>query len=159
MEIRDLHCFSACSSWPTVLILTTVMTRPISTNPFKFGLQPHFQWSIFNPAFAVRNATAHAPPAPPSPLLPTASATPYFLRASDPSANFFTRPSPSCFILTFGRPSSVDHPQARAFFSSGDHSTALFEDYSNTVWHSGDFRHNLHIFAWLLLGPSSPLQI
>ena len=31
----------------------------------------------------------------PSPLLLTASATPYFLRVSDPSANFFEDPSPS----------------------------------------------------------------
>ena len=29
-----LHCFSACSSWPTVWILTMVTTRPTLTNPF-----------------------------------------------------------------------------------------------------------------------------
>jgi len=33
-------------------------------------------------------------------------------------------PSPSCSILTFGRPSFADYP--RTFFSSGDYSTALF---------------------------------
>ena len=54
----------------------------------------------------------------------TASALSYFLRASGHSPNFFACPSPSCLILTFGRPSFADHP--RAFFSSGDYSTALF---------------------------------
>jgi len=33
-------------------------------------------------------------------------------------------PSPSCSVLTLGRPSFADHP--RAIFSSGDNSTALF---------------------------------
>ena len=55
-------------------------------------------------------------------LLPTTSTTPYFLHASDPSVNFFARPS--CSILTSGRLPFVNHP--RAFFSSGDYSTALF---------------------------------
>ena len=61
-------------------------------------------------------------------LLPTASTTPYFLRSSDPSANFFARPSartfPLCSILMFGRLSFADH--RRAFFSLGDFSTDLF---------------------------------
>jgi len=55
-----------------------------------------------------------------TPFAPTADncAAPYTLRSSDPSENFFARPSPSCSILTFRRPSFADHP--RAFFSSGD---------------------------------------
>ena len=57
----------------------------------------------------------------PMPLLLTTSATPYFLRASDPSLNFFARPC--CSILTFGRPPFADHPSV--FFSSGDYSTTL----------------------------------
>jgi len=53
-------------------------------------------------AFAVRDATAHVSKVPLSPLLPTASTTPYILRASD-SANFFARPStrPCSFLLDF----------------------------------------------------------
>ena len=43
------------------------------------------RWSTFNPASAVRDAPAHVPLALPSPLLPTGSVTPYFLRSSDPS--------------------------------------------------------------------------
>jgi len=74
------------------------------------------QSSVFNPAFAVRDAIPNLPTAPPSPLLPTTSATTYFLREFDPF--------PSCSILTFWRPSFANHP--RAFFSSGDYCTALF---------------------------------
>jgi len=71
---------------------------------FRTVLWPYVeQRSIFNPAFAVRDATAHVPTAPLSPLLLTASATPYCLRSSDPSANFFARPStrPFPFKLDF----------------------------------------------------------
>ena len=75
--------------------------------PIRSGLQAHSQLSIFNPAFAVHDATDHVPPAlnliSPSPLLHTASATPNFLHASDPSASFFARPStrPVPFLLDF----------------------------------------------------------
>jgi len=57
------------------------------------------QWSIFNPTFAVCDATAHVLTAPLPPLLPTASATPYFQRSSDPSSNFFARPSTRPFSV------------------------------------------------------------
>ena len=67
---KDLRIFfSACSSWPTVWILTMVITRPTLTNPF---------W----PAATLSMFTLHLP-APPSTLLLTTSATPYFLRTSD----------------------------------------------------------------------------
>ena len=78
----------------------------------------------------------------PMPLLLTTSATPYFLRASDPSANFFARPS--CSIWTFGRNPFADCP--RAFFSSGDYSTNLFRRIQHGL-PSGDFCHNIHIFS------------
>ena len=120
-----LHCFSACSSWPTVWIFTEVRTWLTLTNSFwpaatlsMFNLQPH-----------IRRPRCYSSRANGTPVAPTAdstgwSAMPYLLRASVLSANFFAHPSPSCSILTFGRLSFVDHP--RAFLSSGDYSTALF---------------------------------
>jgi len=62
------------------------------------------QWSIFSPAIADRDATAHVPQAPLSPILLTASATPHFLRSSDTPANFFARPSPSARFWPSGDP-------------------------------------------------------
>jgi len=49
------------------------------------------QRSIFNPACAVHDTASHVPTAPLSPLMLTTRATPYFLRASNPSANFCAR--------------------------------------------------------------------
>ena len=68
------------------------------------------------------------------------------------------RTSPSCLILTFGRPSFADHP--RAFISSGDYSTALFW----TTPTRFDLRETsvttLHFFFGLFLSrPYSRLQI
>jgi len=63
-----------------------------------------------------------------TPVAPTVRVTPYFLRSSYPSANFFALPQdpfPSCLILTFRKLSFVD--QTRAFFSSGDYGTILLE--------------------------------
>jgi len=119
----------------------------------------------FNPASAIRDVPVHVVLELPSPLLVTVSATPYFLRSSDPSTNFFARPSarPFPFLLDFdlGRLSFTDH--IRAFCSSGDYSTVLFwatstlfdleETFITTV--------DLHIFSsgLFLLGPYSSLQI
>jgi len=102
----------------------------------------------------------------PSPLLPTASVTPYFLRSSYPSANFFARPSarPFPFLLDFDlretfKASFADHP--RAFFSSGDYSTALFR----TTPTRFDLRETsvttfkFFFVGLFLLGPYSRLQI
>jgi len=48
----------------------------------------------------------------------------------------------------------------RAFFSSGDYSIALSNDF-DTVWPSRDFCQNLQVFSdgLFLLGPYSPFQI
>jgi len=67
----------------------------------------------------VHDATAHLPTAPPSPLLPTASATPFFLRSSDPSADFFARPSSRTFhfLLNFDLRGTFFHrPPSRVLF-------------------------------------------
>jgi len=122
------------------------------------------QWSIINPAFAVRDVTAHAPLAPPLPLLPTASATPYFLRSSDPSANLFARPStrPFPFLLDFDLwEIFVCRPPSRVlFFGRIQYRPEPVLDDFNTVWPLGDLHHNLHIFSsgYFLLGSYSPLQ-
>jgi len=121
---------------------------------------PCFQaMTNLQPAFADRDATVQVPLAPPLTLLPTASAMPYFLRASDHWTNFFARPSPSCSILTFRRPSFADHP--RAFFSSGDYSTAL----CRTTPTQFDLRktsvitYKIFFVGLFLLRPYSRLQI
>ena len=77
-----------------------------------------------------------------APLQPTRAT--YFLLASDPSATFFADPSPSYSRFTFGRPLSTRHfpfllefdlytayfvEPPRAFFSSGDYSIALSDDF------------------------------
>ena len=103
-----------------------VITRPTFKSwPIRSGLQPHFQCSLFNSAFVVTMLTR----ATGTPVdstedtkrqdLFSVSVRFWPLSLSD----FFARPCPSCSILTFGRPSFADHP--RAFFSSGDYSTAL----------------------------------
>jgi len=121
------------------------------------------RWSIFNPASAVRDAPAHVPLALPSPLLPTASVMPYFLRSSDPTANFFARPSasPFPFLLDFElRETFFRRPHSRVLFFGRQQYRPSLDDF-NTVWPSGDLYHNLHIFciSLFLLGPYSPLQI
>jgi len=107
------------------------------------------QWSIFNPASAVRDAPAHVPQALLSPLLPTASVTPYLLRSSNPSANFFARPSARTFpfLLDFDlRETFFRRPPSRVL-SFGRLQYRHFLDDFNTVWPSGDLYHNLHIFS------------
>jgi len=121
------------------------------------------QWSIFNPAFAVCDAPAHVPLAPPSSLLPTASATPYFQRSSDPLANFFARPSARTFpfLLYFDlRETFFRRPPSRVLFCRTLQYRSFLDDF-NTVWPSGNLYHNLHIFSsgLFLLGPYSPFQI
>ena len=110
------------------------------------------QWSIFNPAFAVRDATANVPTAPASPLLPTASATPYFLRSSDPSANFVARPSTKTLPLParfWPSGALLSHTTlARSFLR--ETTVQPFLDDFNTVCPSGDSCHNLHIFSGFL---------
>jgi len=120
-------------------------------------------WSIFNAASAVHDAPAHVPQSLPSPLLPTASVKPYFLRSSDPSANFFARLSARTFsfLLDFDlRETFFRRSPSRVLFF-GRLQYRPFLDNFNTVWPSGDPYHNLHIFSsgFFLLGPYSPLQI
>jgi len=82
---------------------------------------------------------------------------PYFLHASDHSANFFARPSFS--ILTFGRPSFADHP--RAFFSSGDYNTALFRTTPTQfdLWETSVTTFKIFFVGLFLLRPYSRLPI
>jgi len=65
----------------------------------------------------------------------------------DPSATFFTdfstRPFP--FLLEFDLWNTCFVEPHRAFFSSGDNSTTLSDDF-DTVWPSGDFCHHLDVF-------------
>jgi len=102
--------------------------------------------SIFNPAFAARDATAHVPTAPLSPLVSTASATSYFLNCprltlQRTSSHALSRdPSPSGSILTFGRPSQT--PLAHSFLRQTRSSTTLSDDF-NTVWASRTFSGRL----------------
>ena len=96
-------------------------------------------------------------------LLPTASTTPYFRRSSDPSANFFARPSARTFPFLFDfdlREIFFRRPPSLVLFF-GRLQFRHFLDNFNTVWPSGDLYHNLHIFSsgWFLLGPYSPPQI
>jgi len=100
----------------------------------------------------------------------------YFLLASDPSfptpfplllqfdlwktffADLSTRHFPFLPEFDLWRAYFVEPP--RAFFSSGDYSIALSNDF-DTVWPSGDFCQNLHVLTdgLFLLGPYSPFQI
>jgi len=77
---------------------------------------------------------------PTSPLLPTASATSdfhptratsYFLLASDPSADFCTDPStrPFTFLIDFDLCEIFFAHPPRSFFSLGDYSIALSDDF------------------------------
>jgi len=121
------------------------------------------QRSIFKPASAVRDAPAHVPQALPSPLLPTVSVTPYFLRSSDPSTNFFARPSARTFpfLLDFDHQETFfRRPPSRVLFLGRLQYRPFLDDF-NTVWPSGDLHHNLHIFSrgLFLLGPYNPFQI
>jgi len=121
------------------------------------------RWSTFNPASAVHDAPAHVPLTLSSPLLLTASVTPYFLRSYDPSANFFARLSarPFPFLLDFDlRETFLCRPHSRVlFFGRLQHRPSL--DHFNTVRPAGDPHDNLHIFSsgLFLLGPYSPPQI
>jgi len=117
-------------------------------------LQPH----IRRPQCYSSRATST-----PVTLLPTAGATPYFLRASDPSANFFARPSARTFPFLLDldvRETFFCRPPSRVLFS-GILQYQPFLDNFNTVWPSGDLYHSVHIFpgGLFLLGPYSPLQI
>jgi len=64
------------------------------------------------------------------------------------------------FLLEFDLCTAYFVEPPRAFFSSGDYSIALSDDF-DTVWPSGDFCHNLHVSSddSFLLGPYSPFQI
>jgi len=83
-------------------------------------LHPCFRALInLHPRIRRRDAPAHVPLALPSPLLPTASATPYFLCSSEPSANFFARPvaRPFPFLLEFDlRETFFRRPHSRVLF-------------------------------------------
>ena len=136
-----------------------------------FKSRPHLRNSTgsvgVGPTTALLPAPAHVPLALPSPLLPTASVTPYFLRSSDPSANFFARPSarPFPFLLDFDlRETFFRRSNSRvlsSFFGRLQYRPSL--DEFNTVRPPGDLHHNLHIFSsgffFKLLSPYSPLQI
>jgi len=106
------------------------------------------RWSTFNPASAVRNAPAHVPLALLSPLLPTASITPYFLRSSDPSAIFCTRPSarPFPFLLDLNLQETCFRRSHSCvlFFGRLQYHPSL--DEFNTA-RPGDLHHNLRIFS------------
>ena len=112
-----------------------------------------------------RDASAHVTQALPSPILPTGSATPYFLRSSDPEANFFARPfaRPFPFLLDFDLRETFfrrSRPPLRVlFFGKLKYRPSL--DNVNTVWPSVDLYHNLHIIyiGLFLSGPYSLLQI
>ena len=149
-----LHCFSACSSWPTVWILTMVIIRPTLTNPF----WPAATLSMFTLHLHIRHRNLTRVTGTSVDPTVTASATLNFLRTTDHSAIFFARTSPSCLILTFWRPSFADHP--RTFFSSGDYSTALF----GTTTTRFDLRETsvttlYFLFGLFLSRPYSRLQI
>ena len=121
-----------------------------------------FERSTFNPASAVRDAPAHVPRALPSPLLPTASVTPYFLRSSDPSANFFARPSARTFpfLLDFDlRETFFRRPPSRVLFF-GTSVQTFFGRLQHGLSPSGDLYHNLENFTsgLFLFSPYSPLQ-
>jgi len=95
-------------------------------------------------------------------MLPT-SATPYLLRSSDPSTNFFVRPSARTFpfLLDFDlRETFFRRPLSCVLFFGRLQYRPFLDDFK-TVWPSGDLYHNLHIFSssLFLLGPYSPLQI
>ena len=77
----------------------------------------------------------HVPRALPSPLLPTASVTPYFLRSSDPSANFFARPCARTFsfLLDFDiRETFFRRPPSRVLFFGRLQNRRFLDDF-NTV--------------------------
>jgi len=91
------------------------------------------------------------------PLLPTTSVTPYFLRSSDPSTNFVACPSarPCPFLLDFDlRETFFRKPHSRVLFFGRLQYRNFLDDF-NTVRHSGDLHHNIHIFSsdLFLLGP------
>jgi len=120
------------------------------------------QWSISNPAFADRDATAQVPPASLSPLQLPTSATPYFLRSSN-LRELLRTPFRKNLALPARFWSSGDfvrRPPSCVLFFRRLQYTSFLDDF-NTVWPSGDFYHNLHIFSsgLFLLGPYSPLQI
>ena len=154
-----LHCFSACSSWPTVWILNTVLTWLTLTHPF--WLQPLSWWAIFKSAFAVRHATAHMLPAPPSPPLLSASATPWFACASIPSANFFARPQASSRVL-------LDFDLRETFFCRPSSRILFFGTRTTVSPFLGQLQHGLTFrrlpsqpshFSLAVSGPYSPVQI
>jgi len=131
----DLNDFAAS-------LLITVITWLTLTNLFwpaatlsMINLQPH----IRRPR--CYSSRAHSTPVP---LLPTTSATPYFLRASDPSANFFARPSYS--ILTSGRIPFADY--SRTIFSSGDYFTNLFGRLQHGLIFGRLLSQHLHFLWW-----------
>ena len=140
-----LHCFSACSSWPTFWILTMVITRPTLTNPF----WPAATLSMFTlqPRVGRRNAnTCHR-----HPLDPTADRKRHTLLSARvwPSSELIRSPFP--FLLDFDlRETFFRIPSSRVLFF-GRLQYRSFLDDSNTVWPSGDFRHNLQIFlCWFI---------
>jgi len=180
-RLEPLRAF--VSSYPIdgILRISEKCGRPIngilSDTPSAFTDQPRLccrkhrayntirvfeQWSSSNLAFADRDATAQVPPAPLSPLLLPTSAAPYFLRSSNPSVNFFARPSARTvpFLLDF--PETFFHRPPSCVFFFGRLQYRLFLDNFKTVWPSGDLYHNLRIFLnglSFLLGTCSPLQI
>jgi len=131
----DLHDFAAS-------LLITVITWLTLTNLFwpaatlsMINLQPRIRRS------RCYSSCAHGTP---MPLLPTTSAMPYFLRASDPSANFFARPS--CSILTSWRIPFADY--SRTIISSGDYSINLFGRLQHGLTFGRLLSQHLHFLWW-----------
>ena len=136
-----LHCFSACSSWPTMWILTMVITRPTLTNLF----WPAATLSMFTLQLCIRRRNANTCHRQPRRHYwrqegprPTFCARPTIKRTSSLTLPLPARPSSS--VLFFGR------LQYRSFL-----------DDSNTVWPSGDSRHNLQVqssLCWFIFDTS-----
>jgi len=95
-----LHCFSACSSWPTMWILTMVITRPTLTNLF----WPAATLSMFTLQLRIRRRNAN-----------TCHRQPrrHYWRQEGPRPTFCARP-------TIKRTSSLALPLPARFWPSGD---------------------------------------
>jgi len=143
----DLRTFtgSLFLSWPTVWILTMVITRPTFKSwPIRSGLQPHFQCSLFNSAFVVA-------------MLTRVTGTPVDSTEDTKRQDLFSVSvrfwplsqllrSPLPFMLDFDlRETFFPRPSSRVLFCDTLQYRSFLDDF-NTVWPSGDFRHNLHIF-------------
>jgi len=143
-----LHCFSACASWPTVWILTMVRTWLTLINSF---------WPAATLSMIDQSSTPHTPSAMLQLTCQQHPRCPYcrqlwLKRHTLSSARVWPFSellrSPFSFLLDFDlRETFFRRPPSRVpFFRRIQY--CPFLDGSNAVWSLGDFRHNLHIFAW-----------